>query len=384
MLTSLQDPAEAVDEHSLAEEIEWYLLARLAAQRAVCLGGSLPLLLDGALAGLDEDQLGHVLGRLERMADAVQVIVVSDDPLGRLLGPAGRPGPGRRRAPPARLNRGSNRREDHLTSPDSPRSGGAVAVITEAAIRELAGIRGDIAPITSCYLDVDGRRLTRHQDVEHELEGVLRSARSRANGHRSVHDDLRRIEAFVKGGFDRHETRGLAIFACAASDLWEVIELPKPVRSCLVINHAPAVGQLESMVQEHEPVGVLLADRQRAQLYVFELGRLVDHSELLDELPRDYDSRGERERGTPAHHREELAHQHLRHAARAAFDLWQARGFHHLAIGAPGRHRRRARGRAAPVPPRPALRAGPRRGRCVAGRGAGRRRGGGGRGGAGT
>ena len=210
-----------------------------------------------------------------------------------------------------------------------------MAVITEAAIRELAGIRGDIAPITSCYLDVDGRRLTRHQDVEHELEGLLRGARARANGHRSVHDDLRRIEAFVRGGFDRRETRGLAIFACTASQLWEVIELPKPVRSCVVINHAPAVGQLESMVQEHEPVGVLLADKQRAQLYVFELGRLVDRSELLDELPRDYDSRGERERGTPAHHREELAHQHLRHAARAAFELWQARGFHYLAIGAP-------------------------------------------------
>ena len=46
----------------------------------MCLGGSLPLLLDDALGGLDEDQLVHVLGRLERMADAVQVIVVSDDP----------------------------------------------------------------------------------------------------------------------------------------------------------------------------------------------------------------------------------------------------------------------------------------------------------------
>lgn len=209
-----------------------------------------------------------------------------------------------------------------------------MAVISEAAIRELAGIRGGVAPITSCYLDVDGRRLVRHQDVERELDGVLRDARQRANGHRSVHDDLRRIEAFVKGGLDRSATRGLAIFACAATDLWRVIELPKPVRSCLVINHAPAVGQLESMVQEHEPIGVLLADKQRARLFVFELGQLVDRSELLDELPRDYDSRGERERGTPEHHREELAHQHLRNAARAAFDLWQARGFHHLAIGA--------------------------------------------------
>ena len=38
---------------------------------------------------------------------------------------------------------------------------------------------------------------------------------------------------------------------------------------------------------------MLLADKQRAQLFVFELGQLVDRSELLDELPRDYDSRGE-------------------------------------------------------------------------------------------
>jgi peptide subunit release factor 1 (eRF1) len=210
-----------------------------------------------------------------------------------------------------------------------------VALITEDLIRELAGIRGDEAPITSCYLDVDGRRLIRHQDVEHELDVMLRDARQRANGHRSVHDDLQRIEAYVRGGFDRRATRGLAIFACTATALWEVIELPMPVRSQLVINHAPAVGQLEAVLQEHEPIGVLLADRQRARLLVFQQGLLVERTELIDELPRDVDTRGERERGTTDPHVDELAQQHLRRAARAAFDLYQAHGFRHLTIGAP-------------------------------------------------
>src|SRR3546814_5227019 len=132
----------------------------------------------------------------------------------------------------------------------SATAGGAVAVISEAAIRELAGIRGGDAPITSVYLDVDGRRLVRQQDVEHELETMLRSARQRANGHRSVHEDIDRIESFVRGGLDRKSMRGLAIFASSATDLWKVIELPVPVRSHLVINHAPAVGQLESGLQE--------------------------------------------------------------------------------------------------------------------------------------
>src|SRR3546814_13331144 len=76
---------------------------------------------------------------------------------------------------------------------------------------------------------------------------MLRSARQRANGHRSVHEDIDRIESFVRGGLDRKSMRGLAIFASSATDLWTVIELPVPVRSHLVINHAPAVGQLESV-----------------------------------------------------------------------------------------------------------------------------------------
>ena len=53
---------------------------RLAAQRSVSLGGSLPLVLDDALIGLPQEDMEHVLGRLERMSEAVQVIVISDDP----------------------------------------------------------------------------------------------------------------------------------------------------------------------------------------------------------------------------------------------------------------------------------------------------------------
>lgn len=74
------DDEPPVDSQAIAEEVEWYLIARLATQRAVCLGGALPMLVDDALAALDQDQLAHVLDRLERMAGAVQVIVVSDDP----------------------------------------------------------------------------------------------------------------------------------------------------------------------------------------------------------------------------------------------------------------------------------------------------------------
>ena len=207
--------------------------------------------------------------------------------------------------------------------------------IAEAVIRSLAGFQGEQAPVTSFYLDVDGRRLLRHQDVEHELDLLLRDARSRANGHVSVVTDLRRIEDYVRSGLDRSHTRGLAIFSCSAHDLWEVIPLPVPVQNRVVINRVPAVGQLEAVLEGSEPMAVLLADRQRARVFVFELGELTERSELFDELPRDVDTRGGHDQGDGANHVEALKLQHLRRAAAGVFKVFQEKGFHHLAIAAP-------------------------------------------------
>jgi hypothetical protein len=67
------------DAQSLPAAIEFYLLARLAAQRAVSFSGSVPLVIDDALAGLDPTVVRSLLDRLERMSEAVQIIYLSDD-----------------------------------------------------------------------------------------------------------------------------------------------------------------------------------------------------------------------------------------------------------------------------------------------------------------
>lgn len=208
-------------------------------------------------------------------------------------------------------------------------------VIAADVIRSLAGFKADHAPVTSCYLDVDGRRFVRQRDLEHELELLLRDARGRTNGDQSVQRDLHKIEELVRGGIDRSRTRGLAIFACAAHGLWEVIPLPVPVQNRVVINHVPAVSQLEAVLEESEAMGVLLVDRMRARMFVFELGELTERNELLDELPRDIDVRGEKDQGDHAGHVKDLAAQHLRRAADVAWRVFQERGFDHLAIACP-------------------------------------------------
>lgn len=209
-------------------------------------------------------------------------------------------------------------------------------MITEAAIKDLAGFRNEGAPVVSCYLDVDGRRQVRPQDYQRRLAALVREAASGPSGD-AIAGDLERISAHVTGGFDRSGVRGLALFSCAPAGLWEVVEVPVLVADRIVVNQAPALGPLEAIVQELEALGVLLVDRQRARMFVYQFGELVDRSELFEALPRDYDptddaGRGQHER--MAGHTEELANQHLRHAAEVAFRLFQDRGFGRLSLGA--------------------------------------------------
>ena len=209
--------------------------------------------------------------------------------------------------------------------------------ITEDTIRQLAGFQSRGAPVVSCYLDVDGRRHVRRQDVEAELDHLLRPVRS--NGRRDATSaDFAQIERYVRDRLDRSQARGLAIFSCSARDLFEVIALPVSVPSRVVINSAPAIGQLEALVQELDRFGVLLVDKQRARMFVFQFGELIDHSELFEAKPRQYDSIGERDLvgyDKAEHHVEELVLQHIRHAADVAFEVFQHDGFDRLTVGTP-------------------------------------------------
>ena len=207
--------------------------------------------------------------------------------------------------------------------------------LSDAGIRELAAFRPRQGLVTSCYLDVDGRRFPRRAEYEQELERLLRHARARANGSSDIDADLTAIESHVKRGLDRSTVRGVAMFSCAADGFWSALTLPIPVRSQLVVGHSPAVGQLEAALHHYEPIGVLLADRQLARMLVFEMGELTEHAELVDELLRDVDDKDEKARGDGSSRVEDHDRQHVRRAAAAAFGVYQRHPFAHLLVGAP-------------------------------------------------
>ena len=203
-------------------------------------------------------------------------------------------------------------------------------------VRPLAAFRGS-GPVSTCYLDVDGRRYVRAHDYELQLERMLRPVREREHraGHHDVCKDLKRIEEHVTGGFDRSHTRGVAVFASSGDGLWETLHLPVSVPNRIVVNQHPQVRILEAVVERADRFAVLLADRQRARLFVFQLGQLVDWSERFDRLPRHEDDGGEMVKDQVRDHVDSATRRHLLRTARAAFELFQESGFDHLLIGAP-------------------------------------------------
>src|SRR5690606_30275697 len=163
-----------------------------------------------------------------------------------------------------------------------PQEGHHVPVITEDDLRALAAVRSNGALVTSCYLDVDGGRYVRPADYERALDDMVRRARRRPEVDEAVEADIGRIVARVGEGFDRTATRGVALFASDAHDLFVVHELPVAVRNELVVNPTPAVGQLELVLQQSEKVAVLAADKQHARVLVYRLGELVEKVERTD------------------------------------------------------------------------------------------------------
>ena len=216
-------------------------------------------------------------------------------------------------------------------------------MISEDRIRALAGHRGSCV-VTSCYLDVDGRRHPRHADYETQLDHLVRQGRDKAAGFgleaaRSVTGDLDRIVTWVRSGFDRSGVRGLAFFACSADGFFEVVESPLPVRNGVVVNHTPHVRPLESILQAYERFAVVLVDRQRARLFRFELGELTEHTEVFDAVPRGGDQSGHPAQGSRGaavqHHSDEVAHRHLKHAAEVTFGELRDHPVDHVILGGP-------------------------------------------------
>jgi peptide subunit release factor 1 (eRF1) len=194
-------------------------------------------------------------------------------------------------------------------------------------------------PVTSMYLDVDGRRFPRKGDYELRLDDLIRRGRMQARGFgrdvaRSVDRDLGAISAFVREEFDRSDTRGIAAFSARDAGLWEVVLVPRPLRDRVVVAPTPDLLPLEALLEIHRPTGVALVDFEKARLFVVELGRIDEVGTLHDEVPARHEQGGRAQMRMQRHVDDHRA-RHVRRVADAVFALWRRRRFEQLVLAGP-------------------------------------------------
>jgi peptide chain release factor subunit 1 len=215
-----------------------------------------------------------------------------------------------------------------------------MAEIDRAFLRTLAEWRADGAPVSSVYLDVDGRRYPKKEEVVRRARSLTDDLLRQAQDHHlskdatcSVSKDVQRMVEHVEG-VERDSTRGLAMFACSSSDLWEAVEVPRPVPDRAGLADHAYVVPLEALVETYQSFCTALVDRSRARILLAKMGRIEERTDILDDVPGRHEQGGWSQ-SRYQRHIEEHAVEHLKHVADRLLGFWKVRRFDHLILAGP-------------------------------------------------
>ena len=140
------------------------------------------------------------------------------------------------------------------------------------------------APVISLYLDA---RVNEHGKrnfmpfVRKQLSARLKSYPVGSDERASMEEDFVRIMRYLEEGV-REPTQGVAVFACSAlDDYFQVGQFEAHFeRNRLVVSERPHVYPLARLIDQYRHYAVVLADTNRAQIFVFAAGRAVEQDEI--------------------------------------------------------------------------------------------------------
>lgn len=217
--------------------------------------------------------------------------------------------------------------------------------ITRGRLRRLAELRPQNGRVLSVFLDLDPSefatppaRATQINAMLTEAEHLIDEKKAELSHDEliALREDCTRIrEALDPDGLGAGGTRGLAVFACGPADLLEIVRLPDPVESRVVLGETPYVEPL-AMSGERERWCVALVNSRDGRIFIGDEGGLEEVDRVYDEPTYDSDSGNgqwaeRRMRNTVARERKE----HLEHVADHLFRTLRNTPYDRLITSAP-------------------------------------------------
>ncbi|HEV2771142.1 MAG TPA: host attachment protein [Solirubrobacteraceae bacterium] len=213
--------------------------------------------------------------------------------------------------------------------------------VTPETVRRLAGLRARNGKILSLYLDLDPQTHDTPRARSSAVNSLLSDARQRVEDYTDAdHDakaglreDLERLEDLLApDALPGDGTRGLAVFVSGPDDLLEVVRLPRPVSSQVVVDEAPHVEPLTAF-EEHGRWCVALVNQSLARFFVGVPDGLAEVGGFDD------DTKGRQEQLRHTRGENEEAHQHLRRVAAALALGLRRKRFDRLLLACPQEQR---------------------------------------------
>lgn len=142
-----------------------------------------------------------------------------------------------------------------------------------AAIDRLTAMEPGSMPVVSCYLKLEPRDKTRGKYLI-KMKNRVRQVTAelgRRPWERAVRDaveaDLARVLEFFEEPARLPAARGVAVFACAARGVFDVLPLPQVHRSRLAVAPAPLIRELAALEDEFGTILVVACDRRGARFF---------------------------------------------------------------------------------------------------------------------
>ncbi|HYE14934.1 MAG TPA: Vms1/Ankzf1 family peptidyl-tRNA hydrolase [Pyrinomonadaceae bacterium] len=165
-------------------------------------------------------------------------------------------------------------------------SGAAESGRLDQIMERLAAFEPVELPFVSLYLNAQANEHGRadfDRFLRKEFSERAKTFPASSPERASFERDAERIREYLAGEV-RPETNGIAIFACAgAGDFFEPIQLEAPIENHrLYIYNQPHLYPLARMMDQYPRYAVLVADTNRARLFVFGRGKTLQTDEVTN------------------------------------------------------------------------------------------------------
>jgi peptide subunit release factor 1 (eRF1) len=165
-------------------------------------------------------------------------------------------------------------------------SGAAESSTLEQVIDKLAAFEPVELPFISLYLNAQANQHGRadfDRWLRKEFTERARTFRAGTPARASFDRDVERVTEYLSQEV-RPETNGIAIFACAgAEDFFEALQLEAPIENHrLYIYNQPHLYPLARLIDQYPRYAVLIADTNRARLFVFGRNKTLKTDEVTN------------------------------------------------------------------------------------------------------